>query len=62
MAETLNTGVIFTVENRVSLSEGGYPRVLLAIVGTFVEVECRPDLAPGVTSTRTTAGSDLFVL
>jgi hypothetical protein len=28
VAETLNTGVIFTVENRVSLSDRGYPRVL----------------------------------
>lgn len=28
VAETLDTGVIFTVESRVSLSDRGYPRVL----------------------------------
>jgi hypothetical protein len=35
VAETLDTGVIFTAEIRVSLSERGTPRVLLATSGTF---------------------------
>jgi hypothetical protein len=55
-------GVMFTPEIRVTMSTGSGPRVLLAIVGTFVEVECRPGPAPGVCRTGSTAGPFHVVL
>jgi hypothetical protein len=58
VAETLDTGVIFTVENRVSLSDRGNPRVLLAIVGTFIAVVCRP--GPAVVLVLVTPGAGPF--